>query len=65
MASKVSSIHLPYHNVNKFVLIVSNFPRAKFSQHRPVKSEEGEEAGDVFWVALLASGFRVFTPGLV
>ena len=25
MASQVSSIHLPYHNVNKFVLIVSNF----------------------------------------
>jgi hypothetical protein len=33
MASQVSSIHLPYHNVNKFVLIVSNLPRAKFSQH--------------------------------
>ena len=25
MASQVSSIHLPYHNINKFVLIVSNF----------------------------------------
>ena len=25
IASQVSSIHLAYHNVNKFVLIVSNF----------------------------------------
>ena len=25
IASQVSSIHLPYHNVNKFVLVVSNF----------------------------------------
>jgi hypothetical protein len=33
MASQVSSIHLPYHNVNKFVFIVSKLPRAKFSQH--------------------------------
>ena len=34
LPSKVSSIHLPYHhNVNKFVLIVSNFAWAKFSQH--------------------------------
>ena len=32
MASQVSSIHFPYHNVNKFVLIVSDLPRAKFSQ---------------------------------
>ena len=33
MASQVSSIHLPYQNVGKFVLVVSNLPRAKFSQH--------------------------------
>ena len=30
--SQASPIHLPYHNVNKFVLIVSNLPRAKLSQ---------------------------------
>jgi hypothetical protein len=33
VASKASSIHLPCHNVKKFALIVSNLPRAKFSQH--------------------------------
>jgi hypothetical protein len=34
VASQASSIHLPHHGVNKFVLIVSNLPRAKFSQQK-------------------------------
>ena len=38
MASQVSPIHFPYHNVNKPVLIVSNLPRAKFSQQHTVQS---------------------------
>jgi hypothetical protein len=56
VANQASSTHLPHHNhgVDKFVLITSNLPRAKFSQH-------AEGGGVGRWRGGSPMGFRVWS----